>query len=105
MSDAGSCGTVTATVWPVFVGFGTHPDEDLPMEKRFQIRWGDEAGVIVGHADPVVEAGEYPCLLYFHAPMGPPSFAATFDHPYRTHGGRAHVGPIVYVGDEITAIL
>ena len=99
------CGTVTAIVWPVFVGFGTHPDEDLPMEKRFQIRWGDEAGVIVGHADPVVGAGEYPCLLYFHGPVGPPSFAAQFDHPLRARGGRQHVGPIMYVGDEITAIL
>lgn len=99
----GGLGVLSVTVWPVYVGFGKHPDDDLPVEKRFQIRWADEAGLTVGHADPVVDSGEYPCLLYFHAPTGPPTHSATFDHPYRTPGGRAHVGPILYVGDEITA--
>lgn len=103
MTDSVGGGTPTAIVWPVFVGFGADPDEELPMEKRFQIRWGDESGMIVGHADPVVDTGEYPCLLYFHAPTGPPTHAATFTHPYRTHGGRVRVGPILYVGDQITA--
>lgn len=103
IEPGGGVGVLGAIVWPVYVGFGIDPDQDLPQDKRFQIQWADEGGVLVGHADPVVDAGEYPFLLYFHAPVGPPSFAATFTHPYRTRGGRAHVGPILYVGNEITA--
>lgn len=96
-------GLLALTVWPAYIGFGTHPDEDLPTEKRFQIRWGTEDGFTVGHAHPVIDTGDYPCLLYFHAPTGPPSFSAQFQHPVHLTAGRQHIGPIVCVGDEITA--
>lgn len=104
MTLGGGVGVLGAIVWPTYVGFGSHPDEDVPQDRRFQIQWVDEDGMIVGHADPHVGRGEYPCLLYFHGPTGPPSFAATFDHPLRvTDSGRRHVGPILYVGQQITA--
>lgn len=97
-------GTLSMNVWPVYIGFGHTTNDDLPETRRFQIRWDTEDGMIVGHAHPQLDVGEYPCLLYFHAPTGPPSFSAQFQHPFRvTTSGRQHVGPILWDGDHITA--
>lgn len=98
-----SVGTLAVTVWPVYVGFGHHRDDDLPQDQRHQICWDTEAGMLTGHAHPAVEAGEYTHILYFHAPTGPPTFSAPFDHPVTLPAGRIHVGPILMHDDQITA--
>lgn len=99
-------GVLHAVVWPIYVGFGTDPDENLPQDQRHPITWAEDQCLIVGHANPLLDAGVYPYLLFFHHPTDPPSFAAGLEHPYRqTVTGRKHIGPIFYTNNEITAHL
>lgn len=83
MTAGGGLGDLAFVVWPSYIAFAANETDDVPQDRRAQIQWRVENGIVVGSARCWVPAGDHGCLLYFRDPVGPHCGAAPFDHPFR----------------------